>query len=113
MLGARLDELVCAFDVTWSNQGHTSLDARRIASDLRAPLVENCALACEGLNRPEPVPDVRVLRREAQGNGLTLATDQHGQRPERGRVEPCESGSESDDARFERRDPRRDGAELE
>ncbi len=48
----------------------------RIAPYLLAPFVEDPALAGRLLGVPEAVPDVGVLRHDAQGNLLAAAPDQ-------------------------------------
>src|SRR5665647_1852654 len=56
---------------------HRALDLGRVASYLRAPVVEHTRLVRDHLRITEGVPDGRVLRDDPQGPALSPTTDQH------------------------------------
>src|SRR5690606_15510148 len=91
---------------------HGPLDLTRVASDVRAVLVEHGALVPELLEVGEAVPDVGVLGRVAQGLPLPAAPDEDRDVAGRGGVEPLPPAADPRQRLGEVREPRAGGAEL-
>src|SRR5712691_906625 len=113
LLRSRGRELVDVLDVCRPVEQHAALDARRMSANLLAPLVKDAALVREGRGRPEPGPDVRVLRDHAEYDPFPFAADHQRQRPDGRRVELGEPFLDPDDAGLQRGGPAPDGAEVE
>src|SRR5919107_2748126 len=62
----------------------------RVTPDLLAPPVQGAALVRRPLRVAKAVPDVRVLRNDAQGHPLPAAADKDRYLARRGRVEPAQ-----------------------
>ena len=70
--------------------GGRALDFAGIASELGAPFVENVVLASQRLNVSEPMPDARVLGRQAERLPLAATADQDRDRSHRRWIQPAE-----------------------
>src|SRR5260221_5886050 len=80
-------ELLNVIKIDWAVDEHAALDARLVPADFLAPLVKHAVLVREHRHRPEPGPDVGVLRGRAEGDSFPFAADHQRQPPDRRGVE--------------------------
>src|SRR6185437_8222794 len=106
-------ELIDLVNLVRPVEQNAALDGGRIPADLLAPLVEYPRLLREGRHRPEAIPDIGVLRGDAERHSFSLATDHQRQRSQRRRIELGKPRLDPENARLQRGRPRVRSAEVE